>query len=254
MKKLGIVGGVAWPSTIDYYKGLCRLGVDLHSSLNLTGPPAVPEMTIESLNIAKSFALRGGAITDDLSWAEYDRYFREALERIERNGAEVALIASNTPHNRFSAITRGIKIPVLNIFDAVASHCKIMGITNLLILGTAPTMASPVFGSVLEKSGIHGFVPSSHAEREKIVALIAELYADKNDNADSRIAAIVDAAYPANGGERAVCLACTELPLAFKNIENETDLKVGDIHYLNTTMIHVKAAFEAIVGDDRHNL
>jgi aspartate racemase len=83
MKKLGIVGGVAWPSTIDYYKGLCRLGVDLHSSLNLTGPPAVPEMTIESLNIAKSFALRGGAITDDLSWAEYDRYFREALERKE---------------------------------------------------------------------------------------------------------------------------------------------------------------------------
>jgi hypothetical protein len=129
-----------------------------------------------------------------------------------------------------------------------------MGITNLLILGTAPTMASPVFGSVFEKSGIHGFVPSSHAERKNIVALIAELYADKNDNANSRISAVVDSVYPANGGERAVCLACTELPLAYKNIENETDLKVGDIHYLNTTMIHVKASSEAIVGDDRHNL
>ncbi len=249
MKKIGIIGGVAWPSTIDYYKGLCRLGVDLHKRSNSSGPPAVPEMTIESLNIAKSFALRGGAITDDLSWAEYDKYFREALQRIERNGAEVALIASNTPHNRFSAITRGINIPVLNIFDAVASHCKQVGISNLLILGTAPTMASPVFGSVLEKAGIHGFVPSSQIEREKVTALISELYEGRNDDAGSRLAAIVDAVYPANGGTRAVCLACTELPLAFKSIENETDLKVGDIHYLNTTMIHVKAAFNAIVGD-----
>jgi aspartate racemase len=248
MKKIGIVGGVAWPSTIDYYKAICRLSVHLWKERKSSGPPAIPEMTIESLNINKSFSLRGGVITDDASWAEYDKYFRDALERIERNGADVALIASNTPHNRFEAITRGIGIPVLSIFEAVSAHCKNIGITEMLVLGTAPTMASPVFESVLSKVGIKGFSPSDQNDREKVVALIGELYEGKNENADSRLASVVNSAFAANGGQRAVCLACTELPLAFENIEQETDVLVGDIRYINTTMIHAKAAFDMIIS------
>ena len=76
MKKLGIVGGVAWPSTIDYYRAICRLSVAYHADKAVIGPPPVPEMAIESLNINKSFGLRGGAVTDDASWASYDEYFQ----------------------------------------------------------------------------------------------------------------------------------------------------------------------------------
>ena len=55
------------------------------------------------------------------------------------SGAEVAIIASNTPHNRFDSINRGISIPAVNVVDAVASRCRNPGITELLILGTAPS-------------------------------------------------------------------------------------------------------------------
>jgi aspartate racemase len=246
MKKLGIVGGVAWPSTVDYYRAICRLSVDFHKRENLSGPSAIPEMTIESLNLAKSFAMRGGAMTDHASWAAYDRYFREALQRIERSGAAVAIIASNTPHNRFSAITEGINIPVLSLFEAVGSHCAQIGVSDMLILGTAPTMASPVFADILKAAGIRGFSPASDTERTKIVALISELYEDRNEQAESRIRAVVDASFPDTGASRAVCLACTELPLAFANIEKETDLELGGIRYINTTMIHARAAFAAV--------
>ena len=111
MKKLGIVGGVAWPSTIDYYRAICRLSTRQHQASGLGGPPATPEMAIESLNINESFGLRGGAVTDDASWSRYDAYFRAALQRLQASGAELAIIASNTPHNRFAAITKGISMP-----------------------------------------------------------------------------------------------------------------------------------------------
>jgi aspartate racemase len=247
MKKLGMVGGVAWPSTIDYYKAICRLSLIHHQGSAISGPPPVPEMTIESLNINKSFGLRGGSISDDASWAGYDQYFREALQRLEANGADLAIIASNTPHNRYASITSGITIPVLSLFEAVAKECARMGVTEMLILGTAPTMDSPVFPEVLSRFGVNAYAPSIQAERTKIVSLISELYVDRDDDAAVRIRNVVDASFPKDGTVRAVCLACTELPLAFPSIEGETDLVLHDIRYINTTMIHAKAAFSALL-------
>lgn len=247
MKKLGIVGGVAWPSTIDYYRAICRLSAAHHKGKSLGGPSPVPEMTIESLNINKSFGLRGRSITDQASWAGYDEYFREALRRIERNGADVAIIASITPHNRYTSITTGINIPVLSVFDAVAKHCARTEVTKMLVLGTAPTMDSLAFPEVLAAYGINAYAPPVQDERAKIVALVSELYADRNENAAGRIRSVVDASFPQTGSVRAVCLACTELPLAIAGIETETDIVLNDVRYINTTMIHAKAAFSALV-------
>jgi aspartate racemase len=247
MKKLGMVGGVAWPSTVDYYRAICCLSLAYHKGKSISGPSPVPEMTIESLNINKSFGLRGASMADDASWARYDQYFREALQRIEANGADLAIIASNTPHNRYTSITRGIKIPVLSVFEAVAKHCARTEVAEMLILGTAPTMDSPAFPEVLAKFGINGYAPPVQDERAKIVALVSELYADRNEDAPGRIRSVVDASFPQSGRVRAVCLACTELPLAFPSIEMETDIVLDDIRYINTTMIHAKAAFSALL-------
>jgi aspartate racemase len=245
MKKLGILGGVAWPSTVDYYRAICRLSVAYHADKAVIGPPPVPEMAIESLDINKSFRLRGGAVTDDASWANYDQYFRAALQRLEASGAELAIIASSTPHNRFSAITQGIRIPVLSIFEAIGQECARLGVQKMLILGTAPTMDLPVFPEVLSRFGIRAYAPRLAEERAKVVALISELYADRNENAASRIHSVVDNSFPIAGHVRTVCLACTELPLAFPEIERESSLVVGDICYVNSTMIHARAAFAA---------
>jgi aspartate racemase len=249
MKKLGMVGGIGWQSTIDYYKAICRLSLVHHSAGAGGRPPPMPEMTIESLDIGKSYGLRGGSNRNDVSWVRYDQYFRSALQRIEDSGADVAIIASNTPHNRYSYITAGIRIPVLSIFDAVARHCARLDIAEMLVLGTAPTMDGPEFADVLARQGIVAHAPASRAARESIVALISELYAGRGEAAAARIRRVVDESVPRGAATRVVCLACGELPLAFPQIEGETDMVLDGIRYLNTTMIHAQAAFDALLDD-----
>ena len=247
MKKLGIVGGVAWPSTIDYYRAICRLSIEHHRDLGISGPSPMPEMSIESLNLNKSFGLRGGDIADDASWAQYDAYFRDALRRLENAGADIAIIASNTPHNRFDSITAGIGIPVLSIFDAVAKHCQALGVEEMLILGTAPTMDSPKFPDVLRRFGIDGYAPIDPADRAAIVELISELYEDKHQDAAARITDVVRRHPPSLSRTPTACLACTELPLAFEEVESATQATIDGVRYVNTTMVHAKAAFQALL-------
>src|SRR5260370_1458752 len=89
MKKIGIVGGVAWLSTVDYYSGLCRRSEQWHLARNLQGVPSTPEMSIESLDLNKAISYLG---IDDIeeSWSQFDEYHRAALRRLEASGAEFA--------------------------------------------------------------------------------------------------------------------------------------------------------------------
>jgi aspartate/glutamate racemase len=59
MKKIGIVGGVAWLSTADYYSGICRRSEQWHVERNLPGVPSTPEMSVESLDVNKAISYRG---------------------------------------------------------------------------------------------------------------------------------------------------------------------------------------------------
>ena len=124
MKKIGIVGGVAWRSTVEYYADICRRAEEMHLAQRRPGPPASPEMVIESLDLNTAFAAIGND-EDESSWSRFDEYHRAALLRLERSGAEMALIASNTPHHRFREITRGVRIPVVSILAATAAEAKI---------------------------------------------------------------------------------------------------------------------------------
>ena len=124
MKKIGIVGGIAWPSTVEYYAGLCRLGEQRHRSGS--GGACLPEMVIESLDHERAVAYIG-TDEDPGSWLRFDAYHRDALQRLEAAGADFALIASNTSHHRLAEIVRAIRIPVLSIFDVVAAECGRIG-------------------------------------------------------------------------------------------------------------------------------
>ncbi len=248
MKKIGIVGGVSWYSTVEYYKAICELSHKYQYERELEGPPAVPEMVIESLNINKSFNLRGRP-GEDSSWRQFDDYFRAALKRLEASGADFAIIASNTPHNRYDPITKGINIPVLNIFEEVAKECATHSVRNALILGTAPTMASPIFPAVLRKHGIHGTVPEADQDQAIVIKLIDELQAGESRGVAEQIKRLVEKSLSLNSSQRqAVCLSCTELPLAFPELADAPTFEVDGVLYLNTTIIHAKAAFDYAVS------
>lgn len=249
MKKIGILGGLAWPATVEYYKAICQLSQDHHADSNLPVPCPMPEMCIESVNINYSYNRRG-RYGDEDSWRAYDAYFNAALKRLEANGADFAIIASNTPHIRYDAITDGLKIPVISIFEAVAETCKNHGVDQMLILGTEPTMNSGAFPGYLEGYGVRAVAPPDDRSKAKVAALIAELFTGQSANGRERIQAIAGPSFEQAGiRKKVVCLACTELPLAFEGKEQLETFEEDGILYLNTTIIHARAAFRYAVSE-----
>jgi aspartate racemase len=209
----------------------------------------MPEMCIESVNINYSYNRRG-SFGDENSWRAYDAYFHAALKRLEDNGVDFAIIASNTPHNRYDSITKGLEIPIISIFEAVAKTCRGNGIEEFLLLGTEPTMNSGKFPEYLRKEGIKAFIPSDEDVKSNVVALISELFKGKSDNGRPRMNQIVQSAYEQmENKEKVVCLACTELSLAFEGKEQFETFEDNGVFYLNTAIIHANATFRyAIEG------
>jgi aspartate racemase len=248
MKKIGILGGLAWPATIEYYKAICQLSQSYHSQFEFNGPSPMPEMCIESVNINYSFNQRG-QVGNDSSWKRYDAYFNSALQRLERNGVDFAIITANTLHTRFESITKNIGIPVLSIYGAIAEECKKHEINQFLLLGTDPTMKSDSLPAFMKANGIDAFPPPDKEMQLKIVSLISELFEGRNDTGRAVLNEVIDSSYrQKDTNQKTVCLACTELPLAFGgNEQHMATFAEDDVMYLNTTIIHAKAAFEYAV-------
>ena len=244
MKKIGIVGGTAWPSTVEYYSELCRRSEERHRARKLQGAPATAEMCIESLDLRKAVAYLGRD-GDEASWSRFDEYHRAALRRLEASGAEFALIASNTPHHRFAAIVRGIAIPVISIIEVVARECARIGAGQVLVLGTALTMRSATFRHGFAEHGIDAAGPQDEAVRVATIELIAELQLGRIAGAAQRISRIARSSFNRQCAARpVVCLACTELPLAFPELKSLAAFDFDGASYVNTSAVHVDAAFE----------
>jgi aspartate racemase len=244
MKKIGIVGGVGWRSTVDYYAEICRRAEDLHLAQHRPGPPASPEIAIESLDLNQAFAMIGND-EDESSWSRFDEYHRAALMRLERSGAEVALIASNTPHHRFREITRGVRIPVVNIVAAAAQEAVRLRARRLLILGTSLTMSSPRIRREFARRGIEAAGLADDAARTAVLKLIEELQRGHDEGTAERLMAVARTAFTGQfRGSPAVCLACTELPLAFPENRSHASFVQGGITWINTSAAHVAAVVE----------
>lgn len=242
MKKIGIVGGVGWRSTAEYYSEICRRWEEW--SCGRPGAPLTPEIAIESLDLNRAVALLGG--DDDESWAGFDAYHRAALLRLEAAGAELALIASNTPHHRLEAITRGVSVPVVSIFAAAAQAAADRGARRVLILGTRSTMASATLRAAFARRGIVAASPQDEAMRARICELIDELELGAGEAVAARLERLAHNAVDREfGGEAVVCLACTELPLAFPDEKRKAAFERGGVLYINTIAAHIQAALAA---------
>ncbi len=150
MKKIGIIGGVGWPSTADYYRLICS-GANAHFR-GLGHPPPLPSppIMIESLNMAGTRKLRGKPGAGEAGWARFDAVFRDAFRRLEAAGCDFGIIASNTPHARLHAIRRGLDLPVLGIIEETARETLRIGATRALVLGTAVTMRGDLYPDRLD--------------------------------------------------------------------------------------------------------
>jgi aspartate racemase len=255
MKKIGIVGGIGWRSTVEYYAEICRRCEEAHAARGGTGTAPTPEMAIESLVLQKVFASLGRD-DDEASWAEFDEYHRAALRRLEASGAEVALLAANTPHHRLQSIVRGVGIPVVNILDASAREASRVGARigtrQALILGTALVMRSPQVRRAFAKHGLEAAAPAHDAERAATLQLIAELQGGTTEGMAERVRSLARTAFAGQfRGSPMVVLACTELPLAFPEMRSRASFEAGGVVYINTTAAHVDALMEVAAADER---
>ncbi|MEO1018553.1 MAG: aspartate/glutamate racemase family protein [Pseudomonadota bacterium] len=165
MKKIGIVGGVAWPSTLEYYRLIC-LGANEHfKRLGASPPYPTPLMTIESLVMNETRKLRGTPGGDDAEWTAFDAVFRGALLRLEQAGCEFGIIANNTSHTRLRTIRQGVTLPIISILEETAKATNASGAAKALVLGTSVTMRSNDYADLLRA---HGVEPNSRLPEDTI--------------------------------------------------------------------------------------
>ncbi len=247
MKKIGIIGGLAWPSTADYYRGLCAKTNEQFKAKGATPPYPTPHILIESLDINEMRKLRGRE-GDEASWQRYDAVFRESFQRLREAGADFGVIASNTPHMRLQGITAGLDFPVVSILDATAQAVRSLGGRRALILGTPVTMRSRVYADTLRKFGIETFPRMDEeriAELERLIDV--DLYQDEITGARDRILGMCRESVDVRSND-VVCLACTELPLAFPEHKDAPCFEADGMWFVNTTAVHIEAILREALG------
>jgi aspartate racemase len=246
MRKIGIIGGIGWPSTIEYYRLICEASQLYHNDKKFSGPTPMPEIVIESMNM--NFTVNNRGSTEPDSWHMWDEYFTAAIHRLENSGAELILLASVTPHARLAEISKDTNIPIISIYESIGAHCNANGIVNLLVLGTMPTMTSPSFKCGMEKFGVNVFHPPTGKLKTGVIDVIEKLYQNKTDGAALTIDELVRSCVPVEELDNtAVCLGCTELPLAFKGLKDNSSFKYRGVNYLNSSVVHALSAFQACV-------
>jgi aspartate racemase len=227
MKTLGIIGGIAPESTVEYYRAI----VDLHR--RRTG--AYPSIIINSIDLTKMIGFVAAKQLDDLT-----RYLLGEIHKLVLAGADVALLASNTPHIVFDALARSAAIPLISIVDAAADAAA--GLRRVALFGTRFTMESEFYATAFGKRGIEVVVPAA-ADRDVIHArymdeLVNGRFLPETRDALLAIVGRLKSEHAIDG----VILGGTELPLLFRAGE------WNGVRLLDTGRIHVEAAVERMVG------
>jgi aspartate racemase len=234
IKTIGVIGGISWVSSAEYYRQLnegiaARLG-GLHSA-----PVLMYSIAFGPFAEQERLALDG-------DWAPLRATMLDAGRRLKRGGADFIIIASNTMNSTADLIAREVDIPVLHIADAVGTRVKAAGVRTVALLGTKYTMEADFYRDHLREGfGLNVVVPNA-AERDEINAIIFdELCANRfTDEARQRFVAIIDRLVREEGAE-GVILGCTEIPLLI----GQQDVSVP---VFDSMAIHTEAAVEYALG------
>ena len=232
MKTLGIVGGIGPESTIEYY----RFILDGYRARVPDG--SAPHIVIDSIDVNRAIAM-----LDANDLAGVADYLAASLDRLHRAGAEVALMAANTAHIVFDQVQGRSAIPLISLVEAACERAVALGLKRLALLGTGFTMRGRFYPEVFDRAGLELVTPTEEEKAFIHRAYIGELL--KNQflpETRAAIIAIIERMRKDDGVE-SVLLAGTELPLLLRGAEPE------GIRFLDTTLIHVDAAVEAICGE-----
>lgn len=226
MKTLGLIGGMSPESTVPYYRLINaavgeRLG-GLHSARLL-----LYSVDFEEIH---QLQLRG-------DWDAAGAMLADAARALQRGGAELLVLCTNTMHKVAAAIEAATPLPLLHIADATAAAIRAAGLSRIGLLGTRYTMEQDFYRARIASHGIEVLVPDA-PQRDTIHRVIFEELCHGRIEATSRAAYVeVIRALVAQGAE-GVILGCTEIGLL---------VGPGDspVPVFDTTAIHAAAAAAA---------
>jgi aspartate racemase len=223
MKTIGLLGGVTWESTQEYYRRLNLLAQERFGGLHSA------RCLLYSFDFQELADLQKAG-----RWEELGDLLAAQAGLLEQGGAGLLLICANTLHKVAGRVGRGLGIPLVHIVEETARAALGLGLARVGLLGTRITMEDGFYAEGLEARGLRVLLPSAsqRAELERII--FEELALGRLDPA-SRQACLRIAEELAARGAQAVILGCTELPLLLAG-------SPARVPWLDTLEIHVQAA------------
>jgi aspartate racemase len=224
MKTIGMIGGMSWESSIEYYRIInetvrTELG-GLHSA--------------KSMMVSVEFA-EIEALQHQDRWGEAAKILIAAARSLESGGADFAIICTNTMHKLYNKIQQSVRIPLLHIADATAELIKAQGIQKIALLGTRFTMEENFYkGRLIEKYGLDVIIPGSE-DMENIHRIIYDELCAGIIQPDSKQKYTDIIRRLAKEGAEGIILGCTEIGLLVKQEDSPVPL-------FDTTEIHARAA------------
>jgi aspartate racemase len=233
MKKIGVLGGMSWESTLQYYRLLNedtrgRLG-GLHSARVVIS--SVDFAPIEKMQIAGE-------------WHAAGEWLAAEARALEAAGAELILIATNTMHKVYEQIADAVTCEVLHIADVTAQAVREAGLERMGLMATRYTMEDAFYRDRLAASGVDSLIPDldDRGELQRIIydeLCLGVISPSSHDTLIGIARRLIDR------GAQGIVLGCTELELSVR----DDDLLVS---VFATTSLHCRAALDWALAHDSH--
>jgi aspartate racemase len=225
MKTIGLIGGISWLSTLDYYRLLNEM---VNEKL---GGVQAGKIIIYSVNFGEIKVL-----TEEDRWDEIAEIICDAAKKLENAGADCILIGANTMHKIAGKTQDTVTIPVIHVAEEVAKEIRKQELTTVALLGTKYTMQLDFYKDKLSREGISTIIPNE----EEIEIINTAIYTEMGKGIflpETKATFLTIINKLAAQGAEGIILGCTEIPILIK--QQDCTLPVFD-----STHIHASAAVD----------
>lgn len=230
MQTIGLIGGMSWYSTAEYYRVINERVQD-----RLGGHHSA-DLLLHSLDFD---AIRRCQIEGD--WRRAGQILAASARGLVAAGAQLVVLATNLMHKAAPAVEEGLSVPFLHIADAVAHEAGRLGAQRVGLLGTRPVLEEGFYTERLARAGVGTLVPDAPARARLDAIIFDELTV--GDVAPASRAELRRAVQRlADDGAQAVVLACTELELAVSDADSPVPL-------IATARTHARRAVDLALAD-----
>jgi aspartate racemase len=231
MKTIGLIGGMSWESSAEYYRVINqetnrRLG-GVHSAQCL--------MWSFDFDAIKHLQHQG-------EWDKLAEAMKQAAIRLERGGADLLVICTNTMHRLADAVSSAVSLPLLHIADPTAGKIKAAGLQRIGLLGTAFTMEQDFYKGRLQQNHDLDVIVPEEDDRRVVHEIIYKELVLGQIRPESRQAYREIIARLIDHGAQGIILGCTEIMLLVKEEDSAVPL-------FDTTTIHAVAAVDHALAE-----